>query len=69
MSGNPEFLKLELVIDDSAAISVASMIGVVGSSPRIGSAKVAILPVEEAVRIRTGERGLAALESRSPEAA
>jgi nitrogen regulatory protein PII len=66
ISGSPEFLKLELVIDDFAAISVATMIAVVGSSPRIGSAKVVILPVEEAVRIRTGERGSAALESRSP---
>jgi nitrogen regulatory protein P-II 1 len=65
ISGSPERLKLELVINDAAAISVASMIGEVGSSSHFASAKVAILPVEEAVHIRTGERGLAALEPRS----
>jgi nitrogen regulatory protein P-II 1 len=50
-------VKLEILIDDERAAKVADIILTTARTGRIGDGKIFILPVEEAVRIRTGERG------------
>ena len=55
-----EFLpkvKLEIVVTDDKAEATLNAIISSGSTGRIGDGKVFVYPVEEAVRIRTGERG------------
>jgi nitrogen regulatory protein P-II 1 len=59
-----EFLpkvKLEILVDDDRAAVVAQAIEDAARSGQIGDGKIFILPVEEALRIRTGERGSSAL--------
>jgi nitrogen regulatory protein P-II 1 len=59
-----EFLpkvKLEILVDDDRAAVVAKTIEDAARSGQIGDGKIFILPVEEALRIRTGERGASAL--------
>ena len=59
-----EFLpkvKLEILVDDDRAGVVAKAIEDAARSGQIGDGKIFILPVEEALRIRTGERGSSAL--------
>jgi len=59
-----EFLpkvKLEILVDDDRAAVVAKAIEDSARSGQIGDGKIFILPVEEALRIRTGERGASAL--------
>ena len=53
-------IKLELLVADEDAAAAAT-IAEVAKTGRIGDGKIFVLPVEEAVRIRTGERGAAAL--------
>ncbi len=50
-------VKLEIVIDDSQAQAVAEAIVKSANTGKIGDGKVFISPVEEAIRIRTGETG------------
>jgi len=55
-----EFLpkvKIEILIDDDRAEVIAKTIQDAAHSGQIGDGKIFILPVDEAVRIRTGERG------------
>ena len=55
-----EFLpkvKLEIVVSDDIVENVVKAILDGASTGRIGDGKVFVLPVEEAVRIRTGETG------------
>jgi nitrogen regulatory protein P-II 1 len=55
-----EFLpkvKLEIVVSDDVVEAVLKAIVEAASSGRIGDGKIFVLPVEEAVRIRTGETG------------
>jgi nitrogen regulatory protein P-II 1 len=55
-----EFLpkvKLEIIIRDDVAEDVVNAIVKSASTGRIGDGKIFISPVEEAVRIRTGESG------------
>ncbi len=54
-------MKLEILVDDARAEVVATTIQEAAKSGQIGDGKIFILPVEEAVRIRTGERGPSAL--------
>jgi len=54
-------VKLEVVVDDEKVDQVVSTIGQAAKTGKIGDGKIFILPVEEAVRIRTGERGPEAL--------
>jgi nitrogen regulatory protein P-II 1 len=59
-----EFLpkvKLEILVEDDRAAVVAKAIEEAAKSGQIGDGKIFILPVEEALRIRTGERGASAL--------
>ena len=59
-----EFLpkvKLEILVADERAAAIAKAIEDAARSGQIGDGKIFILPVDEALRIRTGERGAAAL--------
>ena len=59
-----EFLpkvKVELVVADALVSRAVEAIERSAKSNRIGDGKVFVLPVEEAVRIRTGDRGDEAL--------
>jgi nitrogen regulatory protein P-II 1 len=50
-------VKLEIVVRDDMVEKVVECISRVARSKRFGDGKIFILPVEEAIRIRTGERG------------
>ena len=50
-------LKIELVVDDTIVEKVVEAITNAARTGRIGDGKIFILPVEDAIRIRTGERG------------
>jgi nitrogen regulatory protein P-II 1 len=50
-------VKLEVVVEDDQASRVAEAIAAAAQTGRIGDGKIFISNVEEAIRIRTGERG------------
>lgn len=54
-------VKLELAVDESMADKVIETIQTSGQTGQIGDGKIFVLPLEQAVRIRTGESGTAAL--------
>ena len=49
-------VKLEVVIPDKLVAQVVDAIEKSAKTGRIGDGKIFVLPVEEAIRIRTGER-------------
>ena len=54
-------LRVEVVVSDDDAESVTSAIVGAAQTGKIGDGKVWVVPVEEVVRVRTGEHGEAAL--------
>ncbi len=54
-------IKIELVVDDNMAEKVVETIMTAARTGKVGDGKIFIIPVEDAVRIRTGERGVEAL--------
>ena len=54
-------VKIEIVVDDAQAGSVAEAIVKSANTGKIGDGKVFISTVEEAIRIRTGETGSSAV--------
>jgi nitrogen regulatory protein P-II 1 len=50
-------IKVEVVCDDDLAEKVAATLADSARTGRIGDGKIFVSPVEEAIRIRTGERG------------
>jgi nitrogen regulatory protein P-II 1 len=54
-------IRIEVVVDDAQVDEVANAIVDVAGTGKIGDGKVWILPVEEIIRVRTGERGSEAL--------
>lgn len=50
-------LKIELVVDDNLVERAVEAIKTAAHSGRIGDGKIFVSAVEDAVRIRTGERG------------
>ena len=50
-------VKLEVVVEDDQVARVVEAVAAAARTGRIGDGKIFVLPVEEAVRIRTGERG------------
>ena len=54
-------VKLELAVDEAMADKVIETIQTAGQTGQIGDGKIFVLPLEQAVRIRTGESGAAAL--------
>ena len=54
-------VKIEVVVNDDQVQSVVDTIAAAASSGRIGDGKIFVIPVEQAIRIRTGEQGDSAL--------
>ena len=54
-------LKLEIAVDSELAERVVEMLTIAGRTGQIGDGKIFVLPLESALRIRTGETGPAAL--------
>ncbi|MBF0227039.1 MAG: P-II family nitrogen regulator [Desulfobacterales bacterium] len=55
-------LKIEVVVNSDMVEKIVEQIIKAGSTGKLGDGKIFILPVEEAIRIRTDERGKEALE-------
>ena len=54
-------IKIELAVESEIADRVIETIQLAGQTGQIGDGKIFVLPLEQAVRIRTGETGQAAL--------
>ena len=54
-------IKLEVVVDDSTLDATIQAIVDAANTGRIGDGKIFVLPMEEVIRIRTGDRGSEAL--------
>ena len=54
-------MKLEVVVPAEEVDAVVNAIADAANTGRIGDGKIFVTPVEDAIRIRTGERGEAAL--------
>ena len=54
-------VKIEIVVDDAQADSVAAVIVKSANTGKIGDGKVFISNIEQAIRIRTGETGSSAV--------
>jgi nitrogen regulatory protein P-II 1 len=50
-------VKIEILLEDEKAAAVTDAIVAAARTGRIGDGKIFISPVDDAVRIRTGERG------------
>jgi nitrogen regulatory protein P-II 1 len=55
-------LKIEIVVPDSEARHAAQVIAEAARTGEIGDGKIFLIPVGEAIRIRTGEEGDSALQ-------
>lgn len=53
--------KIEIVLDDGLVSDVIKVIREKALTGQIGDGKVFVLPVEEVIRIRTGEKGVEAI--------
>jgi nitrogen regulatory protein P-II 1 len=54
-------IKLELVVNDEIVEQAVEIIQKSAQTGEIGDGKLFVLPVEDVIRIRTGERGVAAV--------
>lgn len=54
-------IKLEMVVPDSVASSVVETLAATAKTGKIGDGKIFVIPVEQALRVRTGETGEEAL--------
>lgn len=54
-------VKIEILVEDEKAAAIADAIIVAARTGHIGDGKIFITPVDEVVRIRTGERGADAI--------
>lgn len=54
-------VRIEVIVDDDMAPTVIESIQETARTGSIGDGKIAVLPVEDVIRIRTGERGHDAL--------
>jgi nitrogen regulatory protein P-II 1 len=54
-------VKIEILVSDAQAALAAETIVATAKTGKIGDGKLFVLPVEDAVRIRTGERGESAI--------
>ena len=54
-------VKIELLVDDTRVTAIAETIRNAAATGRIGDGKIFIVSVDDAVRIRTGERGADAI--------
>lgn len=54
-------IRIDVVVDSSLADQVVNAIAQSANTGKIGDGKIFILPVGEAIRIRTGEKGASAI--------
>ena len=54
-------VKLQVIVSDEMVTRVVDVISTAAKTGRIGDGKIFVLPIDEVVRIRTGERGPDAL--------
>jgi len=54
-------VRVEVVVPDDRVAEVANAVMKAAQTGKIGDGKIFVVPVEEAIRIRTGERGEAAI--------
>lgn len=54
-------IKIELVVDTAIADQVVEKIRTAANTGKIGDGKIFIFSVEEAIRVRTGEKGIDAI--------
>ena len=54
-------VKVEVIVDDETLATVIQAIAEAARTDKIGDGKIFVLPIQEVVRIRTGERGVDAL--------
>jgi len=54
-------IKIEIVVDSEVAAQVVDKIREAANTGKIGDGKIFVYPVEEAIRVRTGERGTDAI--------
>jgi nitrogen regulatory protein PII len=54
-------VKIEILVPDEKAVQVVDAIVTAARTGKIGDGKIVISPVEEVIRIRTGERGAEAI--------
>ncbi len=54
-------IKIEVVVDDAMVLQVVETVQETANTGRIGDGKIFVIPVEEVIRIRTGEKGKEAL--------
>lgn len=54
-------VRIEVLVDDADAADLVEVMVKSAQSGKIGDGKVWVTPVEEVVRVRTGERGAEAL--------
>ncbi len=54
-------VRLEVLVDDADAVDVVDVVVKSAQTGRIGDGKVWVVPVDDLVRVRTGERGVDAL--------
>ena len=54
-------VKLEMVVPDARVEQIIKVLGDAARTGKIGDGKVFVTPIEDAVRIRNGERGESAL--------
>ena len=50
-------IKIEIVVDATQADAVVEEIRSVANTGKIGDGKIFVFPIEEAIRVRTGEKG------------
>jgi nitrogen regulatory protein P-II 1 len=50
-------IKIEVVVEDELVVRVTESIIEAAKTGKIGDGKIFVLPVEEVIRIRTGEKG------------
>jgi nitrogen regulatory protein PII len=60
-------LKIECVVDDSEVTTVTDVVLKYARTGEVGDGKVFIINIEDAIRIRTGERGASVLQSHESE--
>jgi nitrogen regulatory protein PII len=54
-------VKIEVVVEDTLVENVIEAISQAARTGRIGDGKIFVIPIDEAVRIRTGDRGADAI--------
>ena len=54
-------IKIEVVVEDEIVEKVVQAIISTARTGKVGDGKIFIIPVEDAIRIRTGEKGVEAL--------